>query len=334
MGKTTTAGSVRTSATGSVTDLEGARKDAPLALHDDGREVEARVRVNKAYKMYVGGAFVRSESGRYVQVKSVPVHDDPDPDVVNVPRASRKDVRDAVLAAKGALAGWQKRTAYNRGQILYRLAEVMEARRAELVQSLARAGAPADAAVTEVEVAIDRAVYYAGFADKFHALLASYNPVAGPHFTFSIPDAMGVVAVVAPERPSLLGLVSATLPVIASGNTCLAVASEADPRTAIVWSECLATSDLPGGVLNVLTGCAAELAPHLAKHREIAGIDAWIVDPELRKTLESEGAGSIKRVKTHAPMDVEAWLDERRGQGLGWIERFVETKTVWHPVGI
>ncbi len=293
-----------------------------------------RVRVNKAYKMYVGGAFVRSESGRYVQVQSVPGHDDADPDTVNVPRGSRKDVRDAVLVAKNAWAGWEKRTAYNRGQILYRLAEVMESRRAELVESLVRGGISDVEAEAEVDASIDRAVFYAGFSDKYFALLASSNPVSGPHFGFSVPESMGVVGVVAPDRPALLGLVSTVLPVITGGNTVVALASEKDPRTAIVFCECLATSDLPGGVVNILTGHAKEMSPHLAKHREVIGVDAWLVDADLRKSLEHDGADSVKRVKTHVPMDPESWLDERRGQGLGWIERFLETKTVWHPVGL
>lgn len=306
--------------------------DAPLMKKWSAQK--PRVPVAKAYKMFVGGAFVRSESGRYFQVRGTDPSGDSDPETVNVPRGSRKDVRDAVRAAKNALAGWGKRTAFNRGQILYRLGEVMESRRAELVHSLVRSGVSESAAAAEVEASIDRAIFYAGFADKYFALLASHNPVSGPHFGFSIPDAMGVVGVVAPERPSLLGLVSTVLPVVTGGNTCVAVASSSDPRTAIVWSECLATSDMPGGVVNVLTGHAKELSPHLAKHREVIGIDAWLVDADLRKLVEAEGADNIKRVKTRVPMDVESWLDDRRGQGLGWIERFLETKTVWHPVGI
>src|SRR6185295_4200070 len=175
----------------------------------------------------------------------------------------------------------------SRGQVLYRLAEVMESRRPELVQSLVRGGLPEQHAVAEVDASIDRAVFYAGFSDKYFSLLASHNPVGGPHFNFSIPEPMGVIGVVAPDRPSLLGLVSTTLPVVTGGNTCVALASSTDPRTAIVWSECLATSDMPGGVINVLTGQAKELSPHLAKHREVIGVDAWIVDADLRKTVES-----------------------------------------------
>lgn len=297
-----------------------------------------RLPVAKAYKMFVGGAFIRSESGRTIQVRSEPeersAHHDADPEIVNVPRGSRKDIRDAVLAAKNALGVWEKRSAFNRGQILYRLAEMMESRKPELVASLVRAGETGHAAAIEVEAAIDRTIFYAGFADKYSSLLASHNPVTGPHFNFSISDSMGVVGVVAPERPSLLGLVSAVLPIVTGGNSCIALASDTDPRTAIVWSECVATSDMPGGVVNVLTGHVKELAPQLAKHREVIGIDAWTADAELRKTIEAEGADNVKRVKTHVPMDAEGWLDERRGQGLGWIERFLETKTIWHPVGI
>jgi acyl-CoA reductase-like NAD-dependent aldehyde dehydrogenase len=318
-------------------DIASLRASGEAALVKPWSKQKARVSVAKAYKMFVGGAFIRSESGRYFQVQGLKegAHAvDPDPETVNVPRASRKDVRDAVLAAKNALGGWEKRAAFNRSQILYRLAEVMESRRPELVQSLVRSGLGEAAAVQEVEASVDRAVFYAGFADKYFALLASSNPVAGPHFNFSVPETMGVIGVVAPERPSLLGLVSTVLPVVTGGNTCVALASSADPRTAIVWSECLATSDMPGGVVNILTGYAKELSTHLAKHREVIGVDAWVVDADVRKAVESEGADNVKRVKTHVPMDTEAWLDERKGQGLGWIERFLETKTVWHPVGV
>ena len=310
-------------------------KGGPLAraTKDDASSESAlgeRVTVNKAYKMYVGGAFIRSESGRYFQVQpSANAIGDADPGTVNVPRGSRKDVRDAVLAAKNAEHGWSGRTAYNRGQILYRLAEVLESRQGELAASLVRAGATADEAVREVIQTVDRCVYYAGFADKISSLLASHNPVAGPHFGFSIPDAMGVVSIIAPETPALLGLVSVVLPVIVSGNTCVVLASEKDPRTAVVLTECLATSDLPGGVVNVLTGHPSELASHMASHREVNAVSAWLASPELRAKVEELSADSVKRTKTHAPR--ESWDD---AQGLGWIEPFLETKTVWHPMGV
>ena len=295
---------------------------APLASGDrpEGTDTEttARVPVAKAYKMYVGGAFVRSESGRYLQVGGA-AEGSADPATVNIPRGSRKDARDAVLAAKNAQAGWAGRTAYNRGQILYRLAEMLESRRAELVTSLERGGRGRGGAERETDAAIDRAVYYAGFADKFQSLVASSNPVSGPHFGFSVPDAMGVVAIVAPARPVLLGLVSTILPAIVGGNTVVVVASAEDPRTAILLCECLATSNLPGGVVNLLTGDAAEIAPHLAKHREVAALEAFTADAALRTTLEREGTGSVKRVRTSAPLDLTAWELDGTGQGLGWI---------------
>jgi len=305
-----------------------ARAPTPLVARGGA---SARVTVNRAYKMYVGGAFVRSESGRYFQVKSGAMVKGADPGVVNFPRGSRKDVRDAVLAAKNAESGWAGRTAFNRGQILYRLAEMMESRRDELVASLERAGAAADEAAREVDASVDRCVYYAGFADKFHALVASSNPVAGPHFGFSVPEPMGVVGVIAPSRPALLGLVSTVLPVVCGGNTCVALASELDPRTALVWTECVATSDMPGGVVNVLTGHAKEIAPVLARHREVMALDAWLADDKLRAALEQDGADNVKRTKTHA--EEGEWFG-RAGEGVTFIERFLETKTVWHPVGI
>jgi acyl-CoA reductase-like NAD-dependent aldehyde dehydrogenase len=309
-----------------------ARTPAPGAL--EAFDPAARVPVNKAYKMYVGGAFVRSESGRYFQSRAqqAKVEGGADPEVVNLPRGSRKDVRDAVLAARNVGEGWAARTAYNRGQILYRLAEVMESRRAELCASLERAGREAEQALREVERAVDRTVYYAGFCDKYQALLASFNPVAGPYFAFSMPGPMGVVAILAPERPALLGLVSTVLPVVVAGNTSVVVAGSEDARTAVVWCECLATSDLPGGVVNVLTGRAGELALHLAAHREVAAVDAWSDDPALRAEVEREGSGSVKRVRTHGP-DETRQMGSDAGQGLAFIERFLETKSLWHPVG-
>ncbi len=312
-----------------------------------------RLPIAKAYKMYVGGAFVRSESGRYFQVRSTgeeskeTSHGDlpsgtrasADAPTVNIPLGSRKDARDAVLVAINAFHGWSGRTAFNRGQILYRLAEMMESRRDELVTSLTRSGLQSREAEHEVALSVDRAIFYAGFCDKLTSLLSSYNPVPGPHFDFSVPDPMGVIAVVAPARPALLGLISTLLPVIAAGNTVVAVASQVDPRTAVLFCECLATSDLPGGVINLLTGDAREIGPHLAKHREVAGIDAWTDDAELRAKLEAEGSDSVKRVKTHAvPADAhQGWhdpADPQVGQGLGFLERFLETKTIWHPVGV
>ncbi|XXU03624.1 aldehyde dehydrogenase family protein [Sorangium sp. So ce854] len=291
-------------------------------------EAGPRVGVRKAYKMFVGGAFVRSESGRYTQVRD---HGGAGA-VENIPRASRKDGRDAVVAAAGALGGWSSRTAFNRGQILYRLAEMLEARRAELAASLERGGLDAGAAQREVFATIDRAVAYAGWADKYQSLFSSLNPVAGPHFTFTVPEPMGIVVVAAPPRPALLGLAGSLLPVITAGNTCVVLASEADPRTALVFSEALATSDLPGGVVNVLTGQLAEVLPHLAAHMEVAALDLHGVDAALEKRLEEAAAATVKRVRARA-LDEAAWFDDSAATSPRWIERFVEMKTIWHPAG-
>lgn len=327
---------MKTRTESAVEESSAIKAKGPLVKVDgeESKSVGERLRITKAYKMFVGGAFVRSESGRCFQVASADANGDADPEKVNIPRGSRKDVRDAVVVAKAAYEKWETRTPFNRGQILYRLAEVLESRASELEHSLVRSGVSASEAAREVATTVDRAVFYAGLADKVSALVASHNPVSGPHFGFSLPEAMGVVAVVAPERPYLLGLASVILPVIVSGNACIVVASPRDPRTAIVFSECLATSDLPGGVANVLTGYADEMGPIFAKHREIVGIDAWTDDEKLRATLEREGSGSVKRVKTHSLPDDAHWYDRRRGQGLGMVERFLETKTVWHPVGV
>jgi len=309
--------------------------------HDAGQAsavVSRPCRINKTYKMYVNGAFIRSESGRYDQVQSASSnsHELADPKVVNVPRASRKDVRDAVLAAKNAWHGWDARSAYNRGQILYRLAEMMESRSDELSAALHRAGSVADAgeAAREVSAAIDRVVYYAGFCDKWQSLLSSVNPVSGPHFNVSVPESLGPVGIVAPTEPSLLGLVSTVAAAIAAGNTCVAVVDCADPRAALVWTECVATSDMPAGVVNMLTGRAKELAGVLSTHREVAGMDVWVGDEALGRAIAADAAGSVKRAFVHDAMTREQWFAESSGQGLGWIERFVEVKTVWHPVGI
>ena len=280
-----------------------------------------RLSVKKTWKLYVGGAFVRSESGRYLVTAD---------EIDNYPRASRKDVRDAVKAAHAALRGWRGRTAYNRGQILYRLAEVMEARRSELIASLAQGGAQQ----SEVEVAasIDRLVSYAGWSDKYQSLLSSSNPVAGPHFGFSVPDAMGVVGLIAPLRPSLLGLIGALCPIVVSGNVTVALASPQDPRTALVLAECLATSDMPGGVVNLLTGRRAELMPHLALHRGVRAVDLWDVSAEDATSLEQSAVENVKRVSRRSLAEAD-WYDSDRGTSPTWIDRFVETKTVWHPMG-
>lgn len=288
---------------------------------------DERVGVRKAYKMYVGGAFVRSESGRYTQVTDAGASTRE-----NVPRASRKDGRDAVVAARGAWEGWAGRTPFNRGQILYRLGEMVDSRRAELASHLERGGLGAKQAADEVAATIDRVIAYAGWTDKYQSLFSSLNPVAGPHFNFTVPESMGVVVIVAPARPALLGLAGSILPVIASGNTCVVLASEADPRTALVFGEALATSDLPGGVVNLLTGNVSEVLPHLAKHMEVAAIDLHAVDAALAKSTEENAAGSVKRVRVRSLAE-SAWFDAGATESPRWIERFVEMKTIWHPAG-
>jgi acyl-CoA reductase-like NAD-dependent aldehyde dehydrogenase len=262
-----------------------------------------RLPVRKTYKLYIGGEFPRSESGRSYEVQGQ-----------NVARASRKDVRDAVRAARLAFPGWAGRTAYNRGQILYRLAEMLEARRADL--------ASVCSGPEEVERAIDRLVWYAGFADKFAQVLGSSNPVAGPYFNFTIPEPTGVVALLAPEEPALAGLVSRLAPAVVGGNTVVAVASEALPLAAVELAEALATSDLPGGVVNILTGSKAELAPWLAGHMDVNALDLAGADGQTAD-LERLAAENVKRV-------VHGHVDE---QSPWEIASFLELKTVWHPIG-
>ncbi|MFC4056384.1 aldehyde dehydrogenase family protein [Actinomadura syzygii] len=281
-----------------------------------------RLAVRKTYKLFIGGAFPRSESGR-----SYPVHDAKGRFVANASQASRKDARDAVSAARKAFGGWSGRTAYNRGQILYRVAEMLEGRRDQFADELRRAGASKQAAAAEVDAAVDRWVWYAGWADKLSAVAGASNPVSGPFFNFSTPEPAGVVAVVAPDSP-LLGLVSVVAPVIVSGNTCVVVASEPAPLPAVTLAEVLATSDLPGGVVNLLTGRRAEIAPWLASHMDVNGIDLTGAAAEHVRGLEEEAAGNLKRVLRPGK---DAWPDD---PGTARMTAFLETKTVWHPVGV
>ncbi len=280
----------------------------------------SRLPVTKTPKVYVGGAFIRSESARVL-----PVHAPDGKLLGNVPRCTRKDLRNAVEAAAAAGPGWAKRTAYNRGQILYRLAEMLESRAAELAASFTH-----DAAGTEVAAAIDRMVYYAGWADKFAQVIGNTNPVSGPFFNFTLPEAMGVVGVITEEAaPPLLGLLSQLAPIIVSGNTVVAFAPEAAPLPALLLGEMLAVSDLPGGVVNLLTGRRAELLPTFATHEGIRAVDAAGVSDAERQTLGLGAAESLKRLKIRAPGAV----DWNTAQGVEEITDFVEFKTVWHPVG-
>ncbi len=286
-----------------------------------------RLAVRKMYKLYINGAFVRSESGR-----SDPLWDGK-AFGANIARASRKDARDAVVAARAAQAKWWQSTPANRGLILYRLAEMMEARRVELTERV-REGLDLSGSEAEREVtaSIDRTVWYAGWCDKYAALLSTRNPVAGPHFNVSTPEPMGVVAAFGPDRPSLLGLVSILLPPIVAGNAVVLLASELDPRTAIVFAEALATCDLPGGVANILTGYRAEIAPVLAKHMDVNAIVVAHEDSPLRDTIQRESAENVKRVRTYPMRSRDEWFSAS-AQTLDDIANYCEIKTIWHPAG-
>ncbi len=285
-----------------------------------------RVPVRKTYKLYIGGAFPRSESGRtYEAVDANGAF------LANMAKASRKDARDAVVAARKAFGGWSTRTPYNRGQVIYRIAEVMEGRREQFIDELrASEGLTEKKAVTYVDAAIDRVVWYAGWADKYVQVLGNANAVSGPFFNLSTPEPTGVVAIVAPSGP-LLGLVSVIAPAIATGNTVVVIASEKFPVPAVTLSEVMAASDVPGGVVNILTGSAAEIAPWLASHMDVNALDlAGVDDLTLAAELEVAAADNLKRV-LRAPAAKVDWLAE---PSLARLEALVETKTVWHPIGV
>jgi acyl-CoA reductase-like NAD-dependent aldehyde dehydrogenase len=283
-----------------------------------------RLRVRKTYKLYIGGALPRSESGR-----SYPVLSASGELLAHAAQASRKDLRDAVVAARKAFPGWSGATAYNRGQVLYRVAEMLDGRREQFVAEVADAeGVSRAVAAAQVDEAIDRWVYYAGWADKYAQVAGGTNPVAGPYFNFSLPEPSGVVGVVAPQDSSLLGLVSVLAPVITTGNTAVVIAAQTRPLPAVSFAEVLATSDLPGGVINLLTGFPAELAPWLAGHRDVNAIDLTGVALPDRKALQIASADNVKRV--FAP-SVADWSADPGTSRLG---AFVETKTVWHPIGV
>lgn len=282
----------------------------------------SRVSVAKTYKQYIGGAFVRSESGR-----TMLKHGN------TVCQGSRKDVRDAVAAARAAFPGWSGRTAYNRGQILYRIAEMLEARCDEFARVIAHESQTGlKASQQEVATSIDRLVYYAGWADKYTAVLGSVNPVADRYFGFTFPEPTGVVGIVADDVP-LLALVSQLAPVIASGNTAIVLASEEAPATACIFAEVLETSDLPGGVVNVLTGLRSELMNVLAKHQDVNAMDCPLGDRELVPEIRDQGAENLKRLRFTESQSRAQW-QKSSNQGVGQIEAFVEYKSVWHPVGV
>jgi acyl-CoA reductase-like NAD-dependent aldehyde dehydrogenase len=282
--------------------------------------------IRKTYKLYIGGEFVRTESGRYDQISS------PTKKLLaNVSRGSRKDLREAVRKARAAQAGWASKSAYLKGQILYRMAEMLEGR-AESFTKLLReteAARPA-AAAREVRAAIDRLVHYAGWSDKYGALLGTVNPVASSYFDFSVPEPTGVVGIVAPERPDLLGLVSHLAPVIVTGNSVVVLISEAHPLASLELAEVIATSDLPAGVVNLISGRKEELVAHLARHMDVNAIADAGGDPALSKSIAADSAVNVKRVRRYAIADY--FSDD--AQGLDFLEAVTEIKTTWHPIGV
>jgi acyl-CoA reductase-like NAD-dependent aldehyde dehydrogenase len=287
-----------------------------------------RLDIHKTYKLYIGGNFVRSESGRYLPARSAAGEL-----LENVCHASRKDLRDAVSGARAAFAGWARKTAYLRGQILYRAAEMLQNREAELTRELVRStGVSSGRARKEVTGAIDRLVYFAGWTDKYSQLFGSINPVASAHFNFTTPEPTGVVAVLAPDEPCLLALVSLIAPAILSGNTVVAVASEKYPLPAVTFSEILATSDLPGGVVNLLTGKRADLLDHFASHMDINAIVDGTGSAECGKRLQAGVAANLKRYNDYslAPTDWATARAEDPYRILGTVE----FKTAWHPIGL
>ncbi|MDP9270506.1 MAG: aldehyde dehydrogenase family protein [Chloroflexota bacterium] len=306
------------------------RATASLAVRNVAGSARERLAVRKTYKLYIGGEFPRTESGRAYEV-----FDTRGRLLANACRGTRKDIRDAVRAARKAQPGWAGRTAFNRSQILYRIAELMEGRREQFIaEVIAAEGVGRRRATRLADAAIDRWVWYAGWADKFSQVVGAVNPVNGSYFNFSVPEATGVVGVIAPEGSSLLGLVSRLAPVIVSGNTAIVVASESRPLPAVTLTEVFATSDVPGGVVNLITGLRRELVQHLAGHMDVNGLDAFGLDPAQATAIEELGTENVKRVARPPSRGLDAydWLSPA-AQSPYLIGQFVETKTVWHPIG-
>lgn len=292
-----------------------------------------RIPVLKTYKLFIGGKFPRSESARYYQIKG------PRGKLIaNASRGSRKDIRNAVRAAREAWRPWAERSAYNRGQILYRIAEILEERRSVFVDEICAttrsSRAAASVASAEVAKGVDRLIWYAGWADKYMQLFSSVNPVASPYWNFSYPDPTGVVGIVAPEEKPLLGLISKIAPATACGNTCVVIASESAPLTSITFAEVLAASDVPSGVVNIITGLKSELIEPLARHMDVNAIDYSGRDEAVIKALQEAGALNVKRIIIRREPKGDAWLDDSRAQSPYWISALTETKTAWHPVGV
>jgi acyl-CoA reductase-like NAD-dependent aldehyde dehydrogenase len=282
-----------------------------------------RLEVLKTYKIYVGGKFPRTESGRYYPVKN-----SKGDLLANLCLSSRKDFRDAVIAARTAFGDWGSRAAFNRGQVLYRIAEMLEGRRIQFVNELQKQGSSNAQAEGEVNLSIDRLIYYAGWCDKFQQMFSSVNPVASPHFNFSVPESTGVVSIIAPQNSSLIGLVSVIAPVIAGGNTCIVLASYQKPLCAVTFSEVLHSSDVPGGVVNILTGNPAELNVYFADHMDVNAIVYNEKNPEAIKIIQEKSALNMKRVVMYTDMD---WMKEE-AQSPYMIMNTQEIKTTWHPI--
>ena len=283
-----------------------------------------RVAVEKTYKIYIGGKFPRTESGRYFAL-----HDGDDQVIANVCRGSRKDFRNAVVAARSAVAGWSAASAYLRGQILYRVAEMLEGRRDQFVSELKRQGESKRHAVTEVDQSIDRLIYYAGWADKYQQVFSAVNPVSSSHFNFSVLEPTGVVAVLAPENSGLLGLISNIAPAIVGGNTCVVLASESRPLSAVSFAEVLHASDVPGGVVNILTGYRDELRAQFASHMDVNAVVYCDGDAAVAKDVQTAAADNVKRVVSR----VERKWSAADGQNPYLIRDTQEVKTTWHPIG-
>jgi acyl-CoA reductase-like NAD-dependent aldehyde dehydrogenase len=301
-------------------------KKSSLLITEDGLEKKTsakRLEVLKTYKIYVGGQFPRTESGRYYLAKNATGKK-----LANVCLSSRKDFRDAVVAARSAYAGWSTRAAFNRGQILYRMAEMLEGRKAQFIEELMQQDASKNKAQKEVNLSIDRLIYYAGWCDKYQQLFSSVNPVASSHFNFSVPEPTGVVSIIAPQDNSLLGLVSVIAPVIAGGNTSVVLASESKPLCAVTFAEVLNSSDLPGGVVNILTGKVSELVSWFVTHMDVNATIFCENDSDIKKLMQDKSALNLKRIFFY---DKVKWNTEA-GQSPYFILDTQEIKTTWHPV--
>ncbi len=306
--------------------MEKAIKKSSLQISENGLKKtisSKRLEVLKTYKIYIGGQFPRTESGRYY----IPTNA-AGKKLANVCLSSRKDFRDAVVAARGAFGGWSSRAAFNRSQILYRMAEMLEGRKAQFIEELILQDATKAKAEKEVNLAIDRLIYYAGWCDKFQQLFSAVNPVASSHFNFSVPEPTGVVAVIAPQGDSLLGLVSVIAPVIAGGNTCVVLASETKPLCAVTFAEVLNSSDLPGGVVNILTGKPAELTSWFVDHMDVNATLYCENNSDTQKMIREKSASNLKRVSLYDKID---WYS-KEGESPYFIMDTQEIKTTWHPV--